>query len=655
MRFFKICLPVLLTLSLLFSCVSSNNGGGKDIVQVVEETCYEVVVPRIEDEQIQYEKELPWDEIPYQIRNDEFLSIGTAFAVAPDRFITAAHVLSLNENSLFYQEYYIRDSQGNVYPITDLLRFHCEKDFVEFTVGGFTAENYLEFRDEPYIANETVYQVGNIYGQGIVAVPGTILGDMDEDRDGAWKYIKSSPPNDRGSSGGPLIDADMKVLGVIDFKDNNFSYSLPVGEIESSPENKGFIDSEFFYKFSLLMGEKSEKKPYVRELDLPQGLQAVKETLSSGYMANYEKNMNDFFTEAGGLFPEGRGSMEALQKASTSSGIEVLYRNEDDRLWYFSSLDKNHGRLGEDGYLSYSNIDGMVYFDIDLSSGASYEDFYSSPKSVMDTLLQGISVTRKLAGDEIRIDSLGEAFSAGEKTDKYGRKWHMDVWSLAYADQVIIMMWSAVPYGASGVLCCVSSAQMDMWRYDMGVIADLLYIPYSATLEEWSGYLGHPESSFGPYADMVFEYVPDGEFSLNSEEFSLEFTSDFLTVADTMMMTLTRDIYEEDDNFVWGLRKVNISESDKFNFFVSYHFIKPSSKLPEKFHREWQDFVEGQHPYNLSAYSLEGHTNIGTVNPQSDSSEGSAFSLYLGLEGNRSQEEMEERMNVLKSALNFHF
>ena len=655
MRLLKIVLPVTLVLSFLSGCVTNGSGGRKNIVTVVEQTCYEVVVPRVENDKIQYEKELPWDKIPYQVRNDEYLSIGTAFAVAPDRFITAAHVLALEENSIFYRDYFIRSSNGDVYPITDLLRFHCEKDFVEFTVKGFKADDYLEFRETPYIANETVYQVGNIYGQGLVAVPGTILGDMDENRNGEWKYIKSSPPNDRGSSGGPLIDADMNVLGIIDFKDNNFSYSLPVGEIESSPEKKGFVDSEHAYKFSLLIGEKSDKEAYSRELDLPLGLQEVKDSLSGGYMADYERNMTDFFSAAGGLFPEGRGSMESLQNASTSSGIEVLYRNEDDRIWYFSSLDKNHGRLGDDGLISYSNIDGMVYFDIDLPNNASYEEFYSSPKSVMDTLLEGISVSRNLAGDEIRIDSLGDAYREENITDKYGRKWHMDTWGLTYSDQVIIMMWSAVPYGASGVLCCVPSCQLDMWCYDMGVIADLLYVPYSATLEEWSGYLNHPESSYGPYADMSLDYVPDGDFSVKSKDFSLEFSSALLTVADTMMMTLTRDIYEENGDFVWGLRKVNISEFDKYNFFVSYRYLKPSSKLPERFQKEWKDFIDGRHPYNSSSYALEGHTNIGTVNPQFDGSDGSAFSLYLGLEGDHSQEEMEERLNVLKSSLNFHF
>jgi len=57
--------------------------------------------------------------------------------------------------------------------------------------------------------------VGNIYGQGIVTVPSSILGTLPESENGRWQYIKSSPPNGEGSSGGPLLDKDLNVIGII--------------------------------------------------------------------------------------------------------------------------------------------------------------------------------------------------------------------------------------------------------------------------------------------------------------------------------------------------------------------------------------------------------------------------------------------------------
>ena len=412
-----------IVLAVVLSGCSSpgQEGSPENITDVTRETCFEVVVPRLESQQIVYERELPWDKVPYNVREDDYNSIGTAFAVGKNRFVTAAHVLSLSDASMFYDRYYIRDSSGEVYPVTNLLRFHQDKDFAEFEVEGYEASSWLEFRDEPYVPNETVYQVGNIYGQGIVAVPGTILGDMEENRNGAWKYIKSAPPNDRGSSGGPLIDGNMKVLGVIDFKDDNFSYSLPVGEISAVEEGKGFVDSGYSYAFDLLLGERSSRKPYSRELDLPMPLNEVKTMLRDGYRDTYAQQMQAFFAEAGGLFPEGKGSASALQGASTSTRIQVLYRNEDDRVWYFSELDKNVGKIGETGSVGYANINNTIYFDLQIPDEMSHAELYDSPKAVMDTFISAVAFNRSFAGDEIRIETLGDPIRRETLTDRYDR------------------------------------------------------------------------------------------------------------------------------------------------------------------------------------------------------------------------------------------
>ncbi|WP_319563062.1 serine protease [Marispirochaeta sp.] len=652
---------VLIVLSLIITIGCVTPGGDtqgsnlvkRDITAVIQKTCFEVVVPRLEAEHIVYDRELPWEKIPYIVRTDDYNSIGTAFAIGEDRFITAAHVFSLTDDSLLYEDYFIRDSNGEVFPVTNLIRFHDSKDFVEFTVEGFRADSYLEFRDGPYVKNETVFQVGNIYGQGIVAVPGTILGDMVEPKNGEWKYIKSSPPNDKGSSGGPLIGADMKVIGVIDLKDDNFSYSLPVSEITAVTEGKGYMDRDYAYSFSLLMGEKSGLIPYVREIDLPMDLREVKSRMKNGYMESYEANMEAFLEESGGLFPEGSGSDEALHGASTSGGIQVIYRNKDDRKWYFSSLDKNSGNLGDEGQVQYVSIAGSVYFDLMKPKRMSHDELYDSPKSVMDTLISGVSFSRKFAGDDIRIKTLGEPFLNKTITDRYERHWHVGVWTIDYADEVGIMMWTAVPSGVIGVMTFVDSSSLDMWLYDFGKIADLIYVPYSATLQEWAGYLANEESSFGQYADMDLSYENEGRLNVETDEISISFGSDFLTVGDTMMMTLTRDVFEQEGEFVWGLRKINFSESKRDNYFVSYRFLKPSEDLPESYHQKWEDFRNRRHPYNSSTYMLDGHTDIGTVHPQFSEDEESVFSLYLAYEGDQSKESMEQRLEFLKTALSF--
>ncbi len=42
---------------------------------------FQVVVPRIEDDGVQYKEPFPVDLLPFEERNDKFVGIGTAFAI----------------------------------------------------------------------------------------------------------------------------------------------------------------------------------------------------------------------------------------------------------------------------------------------------------------------------------------------------------------------------------------------------------------------------------------------------------------------------------------------------------------------------------------------------------------------------------------------
>ena len=224
---------------------------------------------------------------------------------------------------------------------------------------------------------------------------------------------------------------------------------------------------------------------------------------------------------------------------------------------------------------------------------------------------------------------------------------------MEYADETAIMQWTAVPGGAVGILRFCASSDLDMWLFDLSVIADLVYIPYAADLSEWAEYLDHPESDQGPYRDMTLDYRDGEGLEIRSPEFDMDLPPDLIRVTDRSFLTLSRDIYEEDGKPVWGLRKINFSENKKDNFLISYRFMKPSEDLPETYHEAWEDFINREHPYNALAYTLEGHTDIGTIHPQFGPDDESVYSLYMGFEGNLDQDEMDARLETLKEVLVF--
>ena len=129
----------LLTAVFLLAC--QMNGFSQEalkskIVTKLQQNVFEVVVKKIENDPLSYEKELPLDRIPYQLRIDKFESIGTAFLLKDGHFYTAAHVLNLM-NVTQMDEFFIRSSEGKIYEIASILKFSTNRDFVSFDVIGF--------------------------------------------------------------------------------------------------------------------------------------------------------------------------------------------------------------------------------------------------------------------------------------------------------------------------------------------------------------------------------------------------------------------------------------------------------------------------------------------------------------------------------------
>src|SRR5215831_1445401 len=61
----------------------------------VRAATFEVVIRKPTTDSVTYEKPLPLELMPYTERTDNYWPVGTAFAIAPNAFVTAAHVMVL--------------------------------------------------------------------------------------------------------------------------------------------------------------------------------------------------------------------------------------------------------------------------------------------------------------------------------------------------------------------------------------------------------------------------------------------------------------------------------------------------------------------------------------------------------------------------------
>ena len=183
-----------------------------EVLSIVRSNVFEVVVEKPQEGNLSYEKTLPLARIAFSIRNDKYIPLGTAFLMKDKQFYSASHIFNLYEDSV-YTDYYIRDEKGAVYKVDSISKFATDRDFIIFTVEGFSnTENLgLEWAEEVSL-NTEVFSVGNALGDGIVIRNGVYTSTTYEDQNGEWKWIRFSAAASPGNSGGPLLQVKGRCL-----------------------------------------------------------------------------------------------------------------------------------------------------------------------------------------------------------------------------------------------------------------------------------------------------------------------------------------------------------------------------------------------------------------------------------------------------------
>jgi serine protease Do len=144
-----------------------------DLQKKVRLATFEILIKKPTRDALTYEKPPPLELIPFTERNDAYWPVGTAFAIAPDTLVTAAHLLVLGVGSRFGVPG-IRDSAGRVYTIDRVLKFSMHEDYAVFTVSGTPAATPFA-TSAAAAGDDPVFAVGNALGEGVVIRDGLLI------------------------------------------------------------------------------------------------------------------------------------------------------------------------------------------------------------------------------------------------------------------------------------------------------------------------------------------------------------------------------------------------------------------------------------------------------------------------------------------------
>ncbi len=588
-------------------------------LSLVNDTVCEIVIKKPVKDSLTYEKDIQEyiEILPLWFRTDEYLPIGTAFAISKTRMLTALHALGLQNESLMHKKFYIRDANKRVYEISDIYKLNSFKDIVEFEAEGKTFDRWLTLEDTAEM-NTPVVSVGSVAGEGIIKRSGLLTSEKTNEVDGRqWDIISFSADASPGNSGGPLLNMNGNVIGIILARDeeNKLGFALPVSETLTLEENVATIYQKNQYSFALFSDKRLEQ--FEKSISLPKSYPDLRMELVNALQDWYRDSMDKLFeSKNDSLFPDSESSKEALLYLTDVHFPSVYYENKKNKKWTLSEKTKLESvDLPDNGSIRFGSTGPLLFLDLNLPDGLSLEENLSNPKQYMDLILKGMPLNRVIARQEIRITSLGDPFKTYDIRDRYGRKWLVGYWLMEYNDMVVMLYSLPTPEGCMAIFKVLPSVRLTAYEYDLRKVLDYITLGYYGTFEEWEAFL-MLKDYIPDYFKMVnFSYKDQKKVKISTDSIALSYDPSVLKISKDSDLFIDMTVQRRKDEIVWAPRSFYFGENKNTKSLISvYSSLKPPEDgVQEWIKSEWSDIVNQTHPRDGKPFYDKKLTKISSL------------------------------------------
>lgn len=461
-----------------------------ELLQLAQQSTFEVVLPKFEPDYVRYEKALPTELLSFRERTDRFWSIGTAFAIAADTYVSAAHVLLSGMGSAMGQPH-LRDAAGKTYPVEQVLKFSLHEDFIVFRVRGLAATGVLRADREPATGG-VVYAVGNALGDGVVLRDGLLTSLTPEDQDGRWKWLRFSAAASPGNSGGPLLDARGRVLAVITAKSpgENLNYGLPIARVLDAT-SAAMFDVRGSVRVPILRQQLVSE--FKDSFPLPARWDDFARTVTERSNRQHATSQQRLLEENAAQMPPHGNAARLLATLDRGLGMGLVHQQADDS-WEISEPEsEQETRLDQGATLWTGSLPGAFSFRLERPADQASNAIYHDDVAFMDTLLKGMKLPRAVGTQSIRITSLGAPQKRGLHKDRFGRTWQARTWLLGYTDLQLVTMTLPTPEGYVGLVQLGAAISYQNTQADLQLLADHVHASYRGSTGQWRTLLAERE------------------------------------------------------------------------------------------------------------------------------------------------------------------
>ena len=619
----------------------------------IQAATFEVVQAKPVGDPLSYERPLPLELLPYQERTDKYYSIGTAFAIGGNRYVTAAHVLLAGVDSLWGPPQ-LRDAAGRVYPIGKIEKFSLSKDFMVFTLAQPPAgDAALEIDASPTL-NQVVYAVGNALGTGVVIRDGLYTSDTPEQDNGAWKWMRFSAAASPGNSGGPLLDKDGKVIGVVLMKsaNENLNYALPIREVLEAPAGKAVVDTRITYQIDLFDTVQNDRLK--AQFALPLGLGDFYRAFQSRMDANSDTQLKALLAkESANLFPNGAGSARLLHQQTQLDGFPTLIVRGSEGEWRRVGERSQYFALDGNGYVATGGVGRNGLIRLRRPDGVAAATFYADAKSRMDLLARTGMFQREVAGEKVKITSLGKPVREATHLDRWQRPWQVGVWTLPYANALVVAYMLPVPDGSVMLVRFTPPSHEHDSMLDMDEMSSFVHVTYQGTLAQWKDFLGQPALQPAAFRNIRIGFDYDRRFSYASQRVAFSYPSAVQPVRPDNLLWLGFRFFLDGGKPVWDVGDVNVwkdTASDDHNNVNVQRYVAPPPGLDDDLSSRWRKLSAREYPYNgVARYENDLMKINAVVAPAAQGGQPPSvlYTAFYGTAGTQPQADMKGKLDLL--------
>jgi serine protease Do len=586
-----ICLVYLLSFGPAFGAVSP------ELQRAIRDNTFEVVMRKPEKDPLTYEKPLPLDLIPFIERTDSYRSIGTAFSLGNNTYVTAGHVIAVGVGSQFGAPA-LRRADGKVFEIDHILKYSIHEDFVVFSVRENPAPQGLPVNLSPKL-DEVVLAVGNALGEGIVIRDGLFTSETAEEQDGRWKWIRFSAAASPGNSGGPLCDADGKVIGIVLRKsqNENLNYSLPIARVLDS-EQKARFDQKSLMSMPFMQG--TITYAYKEEFALPMTWPAFVESIKKVGARHLDASRTQLFQKyADTMFPKGPGAQTVMFDLDENDVRPRLIAQHADGAWAVDRPQFHEVSLPGDGSVGYTDNAGVRLISLVRSDAASDDAFYANSTAFMDLALKALDLRRAVGTDHVRVTSLGPAVSDSVYTDTYGRKWQERVWAIPFMDAYLVGELLPTPEGYAGIITFSPSPILDAIKQVGRLFTAQVDVSFRGNLAQWQAAL-HRRALL-PAALAQVKLDKSSVWTLQTPRFTSAIGPQTLALTEQSPLTLTMGFVQDGSQTVWDVLGVRWDQDRRKDAAAEvWRRMQPPSEVKLELRNRFDSIRHRRNPFDGS-------------------------------------------------------